>query len=60
MKQLILALSLLPSLAFSEAPKQGDISNPVSFSIVSGGTPVNSGLSSHDGNILVLMYFTSW
>jgi len=57
---LLLALSLAPSIAWPQAPAVGSISDPVTFAIISGGTPVDSGLSAYDGKIVLLMYFTSW
>ena len=60
MKRLLLSLTLAPTLALSQAPAIGSISDPVSFATFSGPTLIDSSLAAHDGKIVVLMYFTSW
>ena len=60
MKHFLLALALLPATAFSQAPAVGSLSDPVTFATFSGTTPQDSGLTDHDGKVVVLMYFTSW
>ena len=60
MKSLLIALALVPAVAFSQAPPVGSISQPVTFATFTGNVPYDSGLSANDGKIVVLMYFTSW
>lgn len=60
MKRLLLSLTLAPAFALAQVPPVGSISDPVSFATFAGATPVDSGLSAHDGKIVLLMYFTSW
>ena len=60
MKSLLLVLSLVPAIAFSQAPPVGSISQPVGFATFTGNVPYDTGLPANDGKIVVLMYFTSW
>jgi hypothetical protein len=60
MKHLIILLSLLPTLVFAQAPAAGSLSDPVTFAVFSGATPVDSSLSAHAGKIVVLVYYTHW
>ena len=62
MKRLLLSLTLalIPAVAPAQAPAVGSISEPVSFALFAGTTPVDSSLSAHNGKIVLVTFYTPW